>query len=74
MAYQIQSIQVVAGGFAKVSIVGKSTDDKPLKAEKFWMPHAPVRDIATGSVFYEKDTGNALMFDADTKTWDEIPD
>ncbi len=37
---------------------GKSTDDKPVDGT-----------VPNGSTFYEMDTGNVYMFDAEDKTW-----
>lgn len=45
-------------GSNRVEIHGKSTDEKPLT-------------YANASVFYEMDTGNVFMFDAEDKVWIE---
>ncbi len=47
----------VNGGTAIRDYRGKSTDEKP------------VVDVPNGSSFYEMDTKEVFLFDAETKTW-----
>ena len=41
--------------------IGKSTDKKPVSDKKYL--------VMNGSAFYEIDTQDLYMFDADTNTW-----
>ena len=45
-----------------LSITGKSTDTKPTISYNGLT-------IKNGSTFYEMDTGNIYMYDAETNTW-----